>query len=274
MKISWKLAFFIVLACSTLAFAETKEEQILAEVNWQHGPATGGLGDQAEIKIPLGFVYAGKADTLKLMEATQNPISGSELGFVAPENLSWFVVFEFSDVGYIKDDEKDKLDPDAILESIKKGTEESNKERREKGWTEMKIIGWEQKPRYDANTNNLEWAVRGETEGNTIINYNTRLLGRRGVMSVMLVVAPEMLTLTLPTFKELLAGFSYKSGNRYAEFTQGDKIAKYGLTGLVVGGAAAVAAKAGLFKWLWKVLVGGAVVVGAFFKKLFGRKKA
>jgi len=53
---------------------------------------------------------------------------------------------------------------------------------------------------------------------------------------------------------------------------KGDKVAEYGLTGLIVGGAAAVAAKAGVFKWLWKVILAGIVGIGAFFKKLFGKK--
>ncbi len=44
------------------------------------------------------------------------------------------------------------------------------------------------------------------------------------------------------------------------------------LTALVVGGATAVAAKSGLLKGLWKLIVAGAVGVAAFLKKIFGRK--
>ena len=42
----------------------------------------------------------------------------------------WFVVFDFSDMGYVKDDDKDELDAKAILASIKEGTEASNKVRK------------------------------------------------------------------------------------------------------------------------------------------------
>ena len=61
---------------------------------------------------------------------------------------------------------------------------------------------------------------------------------------------------------------------------KGDKVAEYGLTALVVGGAAAVATKVGLFKYLWKLLlVGWKLVVaalaglGAALKRLFTRGK-
>jgi uncharacterized membrane-anchored protein len=52
-------------------------------------------------------------------------------------------------------------------------------------------------------------------------------------------------------------------------------VAKYGLTALVVGGAAAGAAKLGMFGWLavfikkaWKAVVLAVVAVGAFLKRL------
>ena len=61
-------------------------------------------------------------------------------------------------------------------------------------------------------THNLEWAIRAESGDRPIINYNTRLLGRKGVMEVILIVKPDALAETLPTFKELLKDYSFKSG--------------------------------------------------------------
>jgi uncharacterized membrane-anchored protein len=52
---------------------------------------------------------------------------------------------------------------------------------------------------------NLEWAIKGESDGDPIINYKTRLLGRGGVMRVTLVADPEILRPTLPDFKDLLS---------------------------------------------------------------------
>jgi len=70
-----------------------------------------------------------------------------------------------------------------------------------------------------------------------------------------------------------------EQGQAYADFREGDRVAEYGLGALIVGGAAAVAAKKGFFaviaKFLiagWKLLLVGLVAVGGFFKRLFGRR--
>ena len=188
----------------------------------------------------------------------------------------WFVIFEFNSLGYVKDDEKDKLDAKAILESIKTGTEQSNEERRKRGWATMDILGWHTQPRYDPVTNNLTWAIRGSSEGDEVVNYSVRLLGRKGVMDVDLVLNPTQVAGTLPEFDQLMTGFEFTSGNRYAEFMAGDKVAEYGLTALVAGGAGAVLAKSGLLAKMWKLLVVGALAAFAAIKKMlgFGKKQA
>jgi uncharacterized membrane-anchored protein len=257
-----------------LAQSQEEESSPLDNIRWQQGPDTGDLGEIAAVQIPEGYIFADGDDTRILMEAMQNPVSDTELGFIAKEGSDWFLVFEFDETGYIKDDEKGSLDANAMLKSIKKSNEAGNREREKRGWSALNIVGWEQPPRYNPSTHNLEWALRAESEGEPVINWNTRVLGRRGVMKVTLVADPSVLTETLPHYHELLSGFDYKTGHRYAEYRQGDKLAKYGLSALVVGGAAAVAAKTGLFKYLWKILVAIAIAGSAFFKKLFSRKQS
>jgi len=259
----------------------SKEASILNKINWTKGPAKADLKSLAEVQVPEGFMFTGAKGTQKLLEAMGNPTSGSELGFLAPTSLVWFVVFEFSDVGYVKDDDKDKLNADKLLKSIKEGTEAANKYREKMGSAPLHITGWEIPPRYNEQTHNLEWAIRGESEGSPVVNYNTRLLGRKGVMEVNLVIEPEKLDAALPAYQTLLTDYSYKQGERYAEYRSGDKLAKYGLAALITGGAAAVAIKTGLFaslilffKKAAKFIVIAVVAVFAWLKKLItgGRK--
>ena len=254
-----------------LAFASARgDEAETPRINWQAGPTVANLGSIARIDVPEGYIFAGPDDTRTLLELMQNPTSGQELGLLMETNDQWFVLFEFDPVGYVPDEEKSTLDAAAMLASIRKGTKAGNVERRKKGWPEMTITGWEMEPRFNDRTKNLEWAIRCETEGHPVVNHNTRLLGREGVMRVTLVANPDEMTAALPEYQKLIAGFGYTDGHRYAEYRKGDKMAKYGLSALVVGGAAAVAAKAGLFKWLWKLIVIGGVAVAGFFRKLFG----
>lgn len=251
----------------------TRELPGTEDVKWLEGPSTGSLGNTAAVKIPDGFVFAGAMDTRKLMEAMQNPATGQELGFVAPATKDWFVVFEFDDVGYVKDDEKNSLDADAMLESIRSGNEAGNKERLRRGWAPMTVIGWEQVPHYNESTHNLEWAIRGESAGDVVVNFNTRILGRGGVMKATLVADPSIMSTVIPDFKNVLAGFNFNEGQRYNQFAKGDKIAEYGLSALIVGGATAVAVKSGMFKWLWKAIVIGFLAISGFIKKIFSRRK-
>lgn len=266
----------LVLFSISLLFSQTQSEQsVFDKISWQQGPCISKMENVAEIRILAGYMFANGHDTRLLMEELGNPPSGEEVGLLAPETFAWFVVFEFSEIGYIKDDEKNELDADAMLASVKKSNEEANKIRKEKGYSTLEIVGWETKPHYNEETHNLEWAIKGLDEnGYYVVNHNVRLLGRKGVMRVTLVVDPDQLKVVLPNFRSRISDFSFQSGQRYAEYRQGDKVAEYGLTALVVGGAAAVAAKSGLLKYLWKIIVAAVAAIGAFLKRLFGKRSS
>jgi len=272
------LALLALLACPGGAMAQQPKQAPQPSVDWQQGPTRVAVGAMGQIEIPDGYIYAGQADTIKLLESMGNPTSGKELGLLAPKGKAdWFIVYEFSDIGYIKDAEQEDLDADDLLESIRKGTAEANKIRKQKGWPALLIDGWLKPPHFDPATKNLQWAIKGTSEGKPVVNFNTRVLGRRGVMEVNLVTGPETLEATLPVFKDLLAKYSFKSGETYAEYKPGDKIAKYGLAALITGVGVAAALKTGLLARFWKVIVVVLVAIGAFFKKIFraifGRKE-
>ena len=154
---------------------------------------TGNLGGKAEIAIPPGYRFTPSDGTRKLMAMYGNPPTERELGMLATEGLGPWIIFEFEDSGYVKDDEKDKIDADEMLASLREGQQQGNKYRREHGLPELEILGWVVPPRYNEKTHNLEWGTRLKSLNNDgiSINYNTRLLGRKGVMEVTLVCEPE-----------------------------------------------------------------------------------
>jgi len=244
------------------------------------GPATGEMPNST-LAIPKDYLFTDGAGARKLLEALGNISTETEQGLLLSPDREWFVVFEFSADGYVKDDDKDKLNADKMLKAIQEGNEAANVERKKRGIPALHVIGWEQPPRYNETTHNLEWATRAQSEGGISVNYNTRLLGRRGVTEVTLVCDPKILAATLPQYQEVLSSFNYNSGEAYAEYRQGDKIAKYGLAALVLGGAAAGAAKLGLLTWLvvllkkgWKLIAVAVAAIASFISKLFGRRKA
>src|ERR1044071_552584 len=112
-------------------------------LHWMKGPAKADLKGIAEIRVPEGFAFLGAKETRQVLEAAGNPTSGSELGLLAPTSRVWAVVFEFSSVGYVKDDDKNELDADKLLKTISDGTEGANKYRKRKGVPALHITGWE-----------------------------------------------------------------------------------------------------------------------------------
>ena len=276
---AFKLLFiFLLLAFALTVVAAAQQPQSQQQgpkIDWQDGPTVARLGDVAEIKIPAGFQFTGREGVKEILRLTHNLASGKELGAVQSisENSHWIMFFEFDDSdGYVKDDDKDKLDADALLKALKQGTEDANAERATHGWRPLHVTGWDHTPFYDPLTHNLTWAVRvrGDEQNDVgAVNHSIRVLGRHGKMDVDLVVSPSEYAAGTRDFNNLIAGFSYIQGERYADFRAGDKVAKYGLAALIAGGAGAVLLKTGLLAKFWKLIVVGIAALVGLIKKLF-----
>jgi uncharacterized membrane-anchored protein len=246
----------------------------IEKLDWKRGPAQGDIAGIATIVVPKGSAFLGSAGTRHFLELQGNLGSDNSFTF-APGNIAWFAVFSFERSGYVSDDEK--IDPDALLAILKKSNAESNEERKRRGIESLVLEDWFITPHYDVQTKRLEWGTRlRQASGGVTVNYSIRLLGRAGVMSALLVSDPASLDKDVKTFKAALAGFDFNSGQKYSEYRAGDKTAEYGLAALIVGGAAAAAAKTGAFKFLEKFIgvgiVGGLAAVFAAIRSFFSRR--
>jgi len=249
----------------------------MASLPWQRGPVTVPLGGEATLTVPDGYAFLDAEGTRRFNELSHNPPARSDEYTLAGRN--WVAYFSYEAVGYVRDDEK--IDADAILENIREGTAAANEARRARGWNEMSILGWSAPPEYDTQLKSLTWSILGEDMGShqKIVNYNARLLGRHGVMSVVMVTEPDTLTAAIGDFKDRVTGFEFVPGETYGEYKAGDHVAAYGLAALITGGAAAVAAKKGLFSVIggflvaaWKFVIAGLVAAGAWIKSLLRKK--
>mgnify|MGYP000290700451 CR=1 FL=1 len=257
-KLQLLLVSIIFLTFPLSVFAEGEQ----VELKWINGPTDVELGENlATLKIKENFSYINKEDTITFNENIGNYINGTEIGSVFPydPNESWFIVFEYDEVGNIEDDDSEKIDVDAILNSFRQGNEEYNKTLEEQGLPTTEIIGWDERPSFDKETNNLTWAMLFSTEGKESVNYNTRILTRNGYISAILVADSSELEGLKPVLKDVLEGLEINSGQKYADFDPSvDKVSGIGLAGLIAGGAGVVAAKKGL--------LAGAILL---FKKFF-----
>jgi uncharacterized membrane-anchored protein len=240
-------------------------------LHWQKGPTEVPALQNAKLKLPEAYIFLDSNESDDFLRLTENIPSDMAEQIFAPKDFHWWASVDFSDDGYVKDEEK--LDNEAILTTMRDATEQGNEQRHKNGWGELHVVGWRHAPHYDTATKRLEWAldVKDET-GQVSTNFQTRVLGRRGVTNFTLVTGPETLDADVAEFKTVLAGYQFNTGDTYAEFKQGDKVAAYGLAALIVGGGAAVAAKSGLLKFLGKFIWIGLLAVGAVVMKLFKRR--
>lgn len=270
------LAVLAVLAVTVPVFAWAQDGE-QPQLDVKEGPLEGALGSIASVQVPEGYGFVEEREMPNLNRLTGNLHNPNDVGAILSPD-GWMVFFSFDPVGYVKDDDRDSLDAQDMFASMKEGEVSANEARRQQGFPQLTLLGWQTEPYYDTDTQNLTWALKHESEGSDEvgINHEVRLLGRRGVMSATLVAGAEDLPAAIPKLDQMLTGFAFNAGETYGEYREGDKVAQYGLAGLVLGGGVLLAAKTGLLAQLGKfikfIVIGAvALVAGAarFFKRRF-----
>lgn len=263
--------------------AEQRAQQLVQSLQYSDGKVAIAQA-QAHLNLGKEFRYLGAADARKVLEQLWgNPPDADVLGMVVPrggdllDDKGWAVVVTYADEGYVSDEDAAKIDYSEMLQEMKDGTEESNAERREAGYGGIDLIGWAEPPHYDAQAKKLYWAKELAFEGseNHTLNYDIRVLGRRGYLSLNAVAGMGEIGQVRAGMQQLLPTVEFDQGARYADYDSStDKTAAYGLAALVGGG---IAAKAGLFGkigvlllGLKKLLIPLVLVIAAFFGKILG----
>lgn len=240
----------------------------------------------AEIKVPDGYYFIGKEDSKRLLvDLWGNPPESVEgvLGALSKAGVnsitepdSWLVTVSYEETGYIKDEDAESINYDELLSEMKSETSAANTQRQEMGYGTMELVGWAVPPFYDKKAKKLHWAKElnfGNSPDNTL-NYDIRILGRKGVLVLTAVSDMNILEEVKQDMPEILEAVNFEQGNRYADFDPSvDKVAAYGIAGLVAG---KVLSKVGFFALIakfWKFIAVGGVAALAFIRRLFFRKK-
>lgn len=292
------VCLFFVVAFGNPAFSQDSKQESLrqeAKAAWsaasaaaQLGPATVSLRNMAKIDLPANAAFVPAEQANRVMKALGNSDEIGRVGLIVPteQSRSWLIDLVWVGEGYVRDGEAKDWEPDAMLESLRAGTEEQNKDRTARGMPAMDIIGWVEKPVYDKINNRLVWSLaardRGAPSGEVeTVNYNTYALGREGYFSLDLIAGSDTINSDKIVVREVLGSLHYNDGKRYADFNGStDKVAAYGIAALV--GAVAVKklgllAVIGVFLLkIWKIglifAVAGFAAIKRFFARLFGRK--
>jgi uncharacterized membrane-anchored protein len=239
--------------------------------------------DAANVKLnlPKGFKFIDSEQGRFIVEKIwNNPPDEGVLGLIVPKDWtlsadkSYAFIVSYEDVGYVKDDDAKEIDYTAMLKEIQSEEKADNEERVRNGYSTMHLVGWASSPFYDENRKVLHWAkeVRfGSDEGSpNTLNYEVRVLGRKGILSMNAVATMDELKLVKGEIDDVLDIAAFTDGNRYSDFDPGvDNVTEWTIGGLVAG---KILSKAGFFALLAKnikLIIAGiaALFGGIFFKK-------
>lgn len=300
------LLFFVVFACLfSTSYAQDQDtvnqelsdleyqialnyllDSIEATLNYETGEVT-LQGDIALINVPSGFKFLnGEQSEMILVDIWGNPPSepGTEsLGMLVPDNFRvigdsvYAINITYSEDGHIDDSDAKDIDYDELLASMQEDVKVANEYRVQNGYETVELVGWASPPFYDEANKKLHWAkeLRFEgTESNTL-NYNIRVLGRKGYLNLNVIGDMQSLQEIQGNIDPILASVNFTSGNTYADFDPSiDQVAAVGIGGLIAG---KVLAKAGILAKLgillakfWKVILVGVIAVGAGLRRFFG----
>ena len=242
------------------------------------------LDDAVTLNVPDNFYYLSPKDAEKvLVEVWGNP-PGSGLGgqgmlfpseFTPFDEGSWAVTIGYEQEGYVSDEDADSIDYDEMLAQMKAGTAEENEQRVAQGFAAIELVGWASTPFYDQASHKLHWAqeLRFEGQDPNTLNYNVRVLGRKGVLVLNFVADMTQKALIDSQLDTVVAMADFDTGSRYQDFDPSiDQVAAYGIGALVAG---KIAAKVGLFavalvflkKFGVLIVIGAGALIAAAFKR-------
>lgn len=205
------------------------------------------------------------------------------LGVIVPSGVdlqgdsSWFAVLQFNDMGYVEDDDAEDIDYEELLQEMKEDAKTVSEERVKAGYEAIQIIGWASKPFYDKATHKLHWAkeIKFGTSASNTLNYNVRILGRKGVLEVNVVAGMAQFKQVSDALPNIFKVINFQSGSSYSDFNPDiDKVAAVGIGGLIAG---KLLAKAGVFalilKFIKPILIGIGLAGAGLWRFITGRKK-
>lgn len=263
------------------------QDSILRTFHYQTGRVI--IGDNlASVDVPAGCLYLGPEESQFMMEKIfNNPPGPQSLGMLLAdtpsviEGVRWIIDYNYMDEGHVMDDDAADINYEDLLKQLKEETDAASKERVKMGYEDVKLIGWAQSPFYDSQNKKLHWAKElafGKDQEHTL-NYNIRILGRSGFLEMNIITGMSSLPEVKKDIQMILNSTNFLEGNKYSDFNEDtDKLAEYGIGGLIVGGVLAktgLLAKIGIF--LLKIIKPLIVIVLAFVgflgNRFFKKKK-
>lgn len=286
----FSLLFFVFVVCifgiPSLVLANDIDISPIEEINnmpWIKGPTRINIGNNTMIDLPSGYEVLDPKYAHRFIQLQGNPPGESEYYILQPisSDADWFAVMQYVDSGHISDN--DNIDADKILLEAKEYDIRSNKIRLSEGYGPLYTKDWRMKPTYDIASHRLEWAFLMNDDKSTFSNLKTRILSRTGYLDILMVGDDKKIVEDSNELNDVINHIYYINNEKYSDYRDGDRLATYGIIGLITGSTVALAVKTGLFAavtgFLAKIfsgvaLKGGVIIALAFFVGIINKVKS
>lgn len=259
---------------SDAAWDEAEEtldtDSLIAAFQWQSGIIQFNDGIASLDLAPSHkFLHVDQAYHL-LVDVWRNPpeLTTDLLGVVLQADAgvyddrpAYLIYHEWA--GYVSDQDAGAIDYDAKLKAMMAEDSLDNARRRELGYAGLQLIGWALPPFYDRQAKALHWAKEmvSDREERNVLNYNVKLLGRHGILTVNAITTMDHLAEVREELPVVLGMLRFNDGYRYDQFDpRTDQAAERSLGGLIDGVEPD--------RTLERIVLGLKVAVGAFLGAL------
>ena len=124
-KIYYVLGLLVLLFLSPSITCAQADK--ISELKWMSAPSVGKVGDKAEFKLTGSSKFLDSIETDKFLQLNGN-LPTKDAYTIASAKGDWFGILQVVEEGYVKDDEK--IDADALLESLKEGNKIVNERKK------------------------------------------------------------------------------------------------------------------------------------------------
>lgn len=268
-------------------YPQTEEEKRAAfnALHWYREARSYGLDDShAHIQLPEGKILLLGSDAERyswLLNGVEFPATEA---VVSSETGNADVYYEWRDAGYVSDSDWSDVDADEMLSGFKEATDASNKDRVANGIQPMEVVGWIQPPTYDTATHTVTYSLELKDVDSHWANVVALRLGRGGYSELTWVGAIDAMESSggrPALLNTALDMHTFDEGHRYADYKDGDKVAAFGIAGLVAtalgvkfgakGFAAIIAFLLAGKKIIIPAVVVGIAAIAKYWRKLFNR---
>lgn len=279
------LVLFALVSAAAAKPPQNDQERTAAlqSLTWRDGEALTLPVSQATLQAPSPVKQLAGADATTLWEALNGleAPANTEAALFDPASQT-IVFYQKLGDGYVKLDDWNDVDADAMLKSVTDDTEANNDRRKAAGFSAIHVVGWLERPYLDRANNTVRWAFEArDEESGSLVNSIALVLGRDGFEKLVW-AGPKTGTDTPELLKTAQASFAFPAGRGYTDFQPGDKVAEYGIAGLVAAVLGAkVAGKLGLLavaavfaKKLWFLVFVPLAVGWRWLKRVFTGNRA